>query len=205
MQLLNDHPLTSVRIEVVTTTFVASGVPEGIHDLGRFLEALNNAATARHIELHDPAIRPLYRAAAQLHLEAPILVRRDDIVFANFEGPHFTRGTAKPTVMGAPVLLMAPPFQISGSFDVAPGADATQALRQAAHGFFVVRNATVYDAEGNTLGEGEQIIVNGATVQMTAASRRHIDLTTPAVRRTAAPVAQAEPEQHIEHEVVRAA
>lgn len=207
---LTDHQITGVRAEVVTTTFVASGTPEGIHDLGRFLEALNNPAIARHIELRDPAIRPLYRAAALMQLEAPLLVRRGDIVFANFEGPHFTRGNVRPPAAATPVLLMAPPFQISGTFDAAPGADPTQALRQAAHGFFVVRSACVYDAEGNMLGEGDQIIVNGAAVQMTAASRRHIDAVSAPARRPTAATARAngqlsEPEEQTEPRVTRAA
>lgn len=208
MNRLSDQRITSVRVEVVTTTFVASGTPEGIHDLGRFLEAVNNPAIARHIELRDAAIRPLYRAAALTQLEAPLLVRRDDIVFANFEGPHFTRGTVRPPVVAAPVLLMAPPFQISGTFDASPGADQTQALRQAAHSFFVVRNACVYDADGNVLGEGDQIIVNGAAVQMTAASRRHIETASTPARRpamAAAHGAQNEAEEQVEPRVTRAA
>lgn len=215
MNRLSDHRINSVRAEVVTTTFVASGTPEGIHDLGRFLEMLNNPAIARHIELREPAIRPLYRAAALMQLESPLLVRRDDIVFANFEGPHFTRGNVRPPVAAAPVLLMAPPFQISGTFDATPGADPTQALRQAAHGFFVVRNACVYDAEGNVLGEGDHIIVNGTAVQMTAASRRHIDAVAAPTRRPAAPAAPAahsratagesEAEEQTEPRVTRAA
>jgi sRNA-binding protein len=43
-------------------------------------------------------------------------------------------------------------------------------------GFFAVRKASVFDADGNALGEGEQIIVNGAAVQMTAATRQHIEV-----------------------------
>jgi hypothetical protein len=175
MSKLNGR-LPEVRIEVVTTTFVASGRPEGVHDLGRLMEMLNNPAGSRHIELHDPAIRPLYRAQAAIDLDAPMLVRRDEIVFANFEGPYFTHGVIRPAQVDAPVLLMAPPFQIAGTIGIAPGAQATQALRSAVQGFFVVRAARVFDAEGNSLGEGEQIIVNGATVQMTSSTRRHIEL-----------------------------
>jgi hypothetical protein len=166
--------MSEVRIEVVTTSFVASGRPEGVHDLGRCLENLNNPAISRHIELHEPAIRPLYRAQAAIDLDAPLLVRRDEIVFANFEGPYFTHGSVMPSRVDTPVLLMAPPFQILGSMPVAPGADATQAARLAIQGFFVIRNARVFDAEGNDLGQGDQIIVNGAAVQMTSATRRHI-------------------------------
>jgi hypothetical protein len=167
--------LPQVRIEVVTAAFVASGRPDGIHDLGRFLESLNNPAVARHIELRDPAVRPLYRAQAQVELDAPMLVRRDEIIFANFEGPHFTHSVVRPTMADVPALLMAPPFQISGTMSLTPGTDPTQALRSAVHGFFVVRKAQVFDTEGTQIGEGEQIIVNGAAVQMTAATRRHID------------------------------
>ncbi len=172
--------LPEVRIEVVTTTFVASGRPEGIHDLGRFLESLNNPSVARHIELIDPAIRPLYRAQAHVELDASLLVRRDEIVFANFDGPYFTRGTVLPPRVDVPVLLMAPPFQIQGSIDLQPGVEPTQALRVVISGFFVVRNALVFDADGNQLGEGEQIVVNGAAVQMTAATRRRIEAVAPA-------------------------
>ena len=118
MSKLNGR-LPEVRIEVVTTTFVASGRPEGVHDLGRFLESLNNPAVSRHIELHDPAIRPLYRAQAAIDLDAPMLVRRDEIVFANFEGPYFTHGVVRPAEVDAPVLLMAPPFQIAGTIGIA--------------------------------------------------------------------------------------
>jgi hypothetical protein len=167
--------LPQVRIEVVTAAFVASGRPDGIHDLGRFLESLNNPAVARHIELRDPAVRPLYRAQAQVELDAPMLVRRDQIIFANFEGPHFTHDVVRPTMADVPALLMAPPFQISGTMVLTPGADRTQALRNAIQGFFAVRKAQVYDTEGTQIGEGEQIIVNGAAVQMSAATRRHID------------------------------
>ena len=207
MRRLNDSRLTDVRVEVVTTTFVASGRPEGIHDLGRFLETLNNPALARHIELQDAAVRPLYRAAAQVELEAPLFVRREDIVFANFEGPHYTRGSVKPATVASPALLMAPPFQISGSFDAAPGALASQVLRQALHGFFVVRQVSVYDAEGNSLGEGDQIVVNGAAVQMSAASRRHIDSAAaapPMPRRTLQDAAEPADERVLE-EAMRAA
>lgn len=170
--------LPEVRVEVVTTTFVASGRPEGIHDLGRFLENLNNPALSRHIELHAPAIRPLYRAQASMELDAPMLVRRDEIVFANFEGPYFTRGSVRPAQVDTPALLMAPPFQIQGTLATPPEADATQALRSAVQGFFLMSNARVFDAEGNNLGQGDQIIVNGAAVQMTSATRRHIEAAT---------------------------
>lgn len=181
---------SDVRVEAVTTTFVASGRPEGIHDLGRLLEMLNNPVIARHIELYAPAVRPLYRATSLLHLEAPLLVRRDDIIFANFDGPFYTRGTVRPPQTDVQVLLMAPPFQISGTVAVATGADATQALRSATQGFFIVRRASVYDADGAELGEGELIVVNGNAVQMTSPSAMHIEASMPAtattVRRTEA-------------------
>ena len=168
--------LLDVRVEVVTTTFVASGQPEGVHDLGRFIETLNAFAGSRHIELTDPAVRPLYRASDQLHLGAPLLVRRDEIIFANFEGPSFARGANLPPQIDAPVLLLAPPFQIQGTVALAPGSDPAQALRTLIGGFFAVRAASVYDADGNALGEGEQIIVNGGAVQMAAPSKQHIDV-----------------------------
>ncbi len=168
--------LSEVRTEIVTTTFVASGRPGGIHDLGRFLENLNSVAIGQQIELQSPAIRPLYRAAASLQLEAPLLVRREDIVFANFEGPHFTRGTARPETFDVPVLLMAPPFQIQGAFAIQQGADVTQALRFASQGFFIVKQTRVFDAEGAPLGEGDRIVVNGAAVQMMSATRQHISV-----------------------------
>jgi len=170
-----DGRLPSVRIEIVTSTFVASGVPEGIHDLGRFLENLNNTTMARQITLRTPAIRPLYRAQAQVELEAPLLVRRDEIIFANFEGPHFTHGVVQPARSDIAVLLMAPPFQIQGDISLARDAESTPALQALLQGFFVMRHALVYDADGNALGEGEQIVVNGAAVQMGSASHRRIE------------------------------
>ena len=160
-----DNHLHDVRIEVVTTTFVASGEPAGIHDLDRFIEALNNPQVSHQIELTSPAVRPLYRASDQLHLDASLLIRRDEIVFANFEGPSMV-ADPHTTQIDAPVLLLAPPFQIQGLVSLAPGSDATQALRSMVGGFFAVRKASVFDADGNALGEGEQIIVNGAAVQM---------------------------------------
>jgi hypothetical protein len=166
--------MLEVRVEVVTTTFVASGRPTGVQDLGRFIENLNNPAAPHQIELRDPAVRPLYRATNQLHLNAPLLVRREEIVFANFEGPYLNHGSVRPTQVDVPVLLLAPPFQIQGHVALAPGADATQTLRMAAQGFFVVTRARVYDAEGSALGEGDQIIINGMAVQMTAATKQHI-------------------------------
>lgn len=170
--------LPAVRIEVVTASFVASGVPSGIHSLSGFLETLNNPALSRYIELNDAAVRPLYRAQAAVDLDAPMLVRRDDVVFANFEGPYFTADAASAPATAAPVLLLAPPFQIAGSMRVPAEADATQALRAAVAGFFIVRDARVFDAEGNGLGQGDQIVVNGSVVQMTSPTRRRIE--TPA-------------------------
>lgn len=178
-----ERQASTVRVEAVTTTFVASGQPDGVHDLGRFLEMLNNPALSRQIEMCAASIRPLYRAGGQVQLEAPVLVRRDDIIFANFEGPHFVRGTVRPPTIDLPVLLMAPPFQISGIVQFPKGADATQALRTMTQTFFVVRRASVFDADGNALGEGEQIIVNGGLVQMTSASARYIEATAPATTR----------------------
>jgi hypothetical protein len=182
------HP---VRIEVVTTTFVASGQPAGIHDLDRFIEALNNPQVSHQIELIEPAVRPLYRASDQLHLDASLLIRRDEIVFANFEGPHNAEHAAI-THVDAPCLLLAPPFQIQGLVSLAPGTDPTQALRAMVGGFFAVRKASVFDADGNALGEGEQIIVNGAAVQMTAATRQHIAIPTAAHEANIAPAAAAD-------------
>ncbi len=178
-----DQRTADARIEVVTTTFVASGRPEGMHDLDRCIEHMNNGPVSQHITLLDPAVRPLYRASDQLHLTAPLLVNRDEIVFANFEGPSYAPAAGG---IEAPVLLLAPPFQIQGSVAFAPGADPAQALRGIVGGFFVVRKASVYDADGNPLGEGEQIIVNGAAVQMTAATSQHIDVAS-VPRTTSAP------------------
>ncbi len=168
--------LNEVRTEIVTATFVASGRPDGIHDLGRFLENLNSAVIGKQIELKSPAIRPLYRGTASLHLEAPLLIRREDIVFANFEGPHFTRGATPDQTFDVPVLLMAPPFHIQGVFAVPQDADVTQALRFASQSFFIVKQTRVFDADGAPLGEGDRIIVNGAAVQMMSATRQHISV-----------------------------
>ena len=164
----------TVRMEVVTNAFVASGTPDGIHDLGRLLEQMNAGALGDSIELHDAALRPLYRAARPLRLDAPIVVRREQVIFCNFEGPHFTRGAADLPMADAPVLLLVPPFQIRGVIACRPEADRTQGLRGQLDRFFVVRDARVYDAEGNELGEGEQIVVNGAAVQMMSATSLHI-------------------------------
>jgi hypothetical protein len=175
-----DGRLPEVRIEVVTTTFVATGQPDGIHDLGRFLENLNNPVASRHIELRAPAVRPLYRAQTHVSLEAPLLVRRDEIVFANFDGPFFTHDVVRKPDVDVPALLMAPPFQIQGTIAIDAGADATQAMRAMMHGFFMVRNARVFDADGNALGEGDQVVVNGFAVQMASATSRRIEAITTA-------------------------
>jgi hypothetical protein len=166
--------LQEVRVEIVTTSFVASGCPDGIHDLGRLLENLNGGSLGAQIELRSPAIRPLYRATPSLHLDAPLLVRREDIIFANFEGPHFTRGSSPRATTDVPVLLLAPPFQIQGAFAAPLDADAAQALRFTAERFFIVRNARVFDTEGAPLGDGERVVVNGAAVEMLSATRQHI-------------------------------
>jgi hypothetical protein len=177
MRKIESH-LLDVRVEVVTTTFVASGRPAGIQDLDRLIESLNDARVATHIEIIEPAVRPLYRASDQLHLDASLLIRRDEIVFANFEGPVFAHGARTTPQIDAPVLLLAPPFQIQGTVSLAPGSDPTQALRALIGGFFIVRKASVFDADGNALGEGEQIIVNGTAVQISAATRQHIEVAT---------------------------
>lgn len=200
-----ESTLLDVRVEVVTATFVASGVPEGVHDLERFLEMLNNDGVSRHIELSSPAVRPLYRASDQLHLDAPLLVRREEIIFTTFEGPNFVRGTERPARIDAPILLLAPPFQIQGIVALAPGAIPTQALRPAMRGFFAVKGARVFDAEGAALGEGEQIIVNGAAVQMASSTERHIAAAAAATQpaRALSIVDGAEAEEA--HEETRAA
>lgn len=171
---LIDGRLAHVRIEIVTATFVASGRPRGINDLERFLENLNNPAISRQIELDDAAVRPLYRAQGAVELDAPMLVRRDEIIFANFEGPSFSADFIRRPARDVPVVLMASPFQIAGDMSMSPDADSTETLRSAMQRFFVVRGALVFDAEGNNLGEGDHIIVNGARVQMTSATRRYI-------------------------------
>jgi len=172
---LPEERQSEVRIELVTAAFVASGTPVGVNDLGRFLENLNNPSIAHQIDLCDPAVRPLYHATLHADLDSPLLVRREDIVFATFDGPFFARGVVKPPCVQVPVLLMAPPFQISGSLELAANVDATQALRSAMPPFFTVRFARVFDTEGVQLGEGEHIIVNGAAVQMRSATRRVIE------------------------------
>jgi hypothetical protein len=188
MRLAEDRQ-AEVHVELVTATFVASGVPEGVHDLGRFLENLNNPAVSRQVELRDASVRPLYHATLHAEVDAPLLVRRDDIVFATFDGPYFARGVVKPPSVHVPALFMAPPFQISGSLELAPGADPTQAMRAAMPPFFGVRFARVFDADGVQVGEGEQIIVNSAAVQMQSATRRYIE---------AAPAAAAAKRRDIE-------
>lgn len=169
------HHLEAIRLEIVTTTFVASGTPAGVHEAGRLLEMLNNPRISEQIELMTPVVRPLYRAGSQLELGAPLLVRRDDIIFANFEGPRMTPGRGEDGTVLTPALLMAPPFQVQGLVRVALHADATQALRGLARTFFIITQATVYDADGALLGEGEQIIINGAAVQMMSVTAKHIE------------------------------
>lgn len=163
------------RVEIVTTTFVASGVPAGIRDMGRLLENLNNPAISRQVELRDASLRPLYRAASPLLLETPVLVRRDDIIFATFEGPYVEHDVVRPSASEAPCLLMAPPFQIQGAVSLGAGAEAQESLRALITGFLAVSNARVYDADGYLLGEGERIVVNGTRVQMSALTKRHIE------------------------------
>lgn len=163
------------RMEVVTTTFVATGVPAGMRDLARLLENLNNPAISRQVELRDATVRPLYRAASPLMLEAPVLVRRDDIIFATFEGlASVDEAPDTRALVEVPCLLMAPPFQIQGSIAL-PGTEAQEALRSLTTGFMAIAAARVYDADGYLLGEGERIIVNGARVQMCSLTKRHIE------------------------------
>lgn len=185
------------RIEVVTSTFVAAGVPAGIRDLGRLLENLNNPAISRLIELRGASLRPLYRASSPLMLETPVLVRRDDIIFATFEGPHVDEGGPRAILGQAPCLLMAPPFQIQGRVSLGAATETNEALRTLVAGFMAVSDARVYDADGYLLGEGERIVVNGARVQMSALTRRHIEALsdrTGAEHRTADAAAdEAEP------------
>ena len=173
------------RLELVTTTFVASGRPDGMRDLDQFIETLNSLQLSQQITLMDPAVRPLYRASDQLHLSAPLLVRREEIVFANFEGPASVGATA--SMVSTATLLLAPPFQIQGVVSLPRGADAAQALRGLLSGFFVVRHASVFDADGNALGEGEQIVVNGAAVQMASPTAEHIDVVARARQAELAP------------------
>ena len=163
-----------IRIEIVTTSFVAAGKPAGISDLGRLLENFNNPSIARHIELSAATVRPLYRAASPLAVDSTLLVRRDEIVFATFEGPQDDRA-ADGSLTDTPCLMLAPPFQIQGDVPLQTRAHRAQALRALTAGFFQVRDARVYDAEGYLLGEGQQIIVNGTAVQMAAPTRKHIE------------------------------
>jgi len=193
--------IREARAELVTTAFVASGIPAGAHDLGRFLEMLNNPALSRHIELHAPSVRPLYHASAHVDLDAPLLVKREDIIFATFDGPNFA--PAQEPRRSVPVLLMAPPFQICGIVELQPGADATQALRAALPAFFAVRAAQVLDADGVALGEGEQIIVNAAAVQMRSATRRRIE--APALPETTVRVEKTQDAQEATKGASRAA
>ncbi len=163
-----------IRIEIVTTSFVAAGNPAGICDLGRLLENFNNPAIARHVELSAATVRPLYRAASPLAVESTLLVRRDEIVFATFEGPQAECETGA-DLTDTPCLMLAPPFQIQGDVPLQTRAHRAQALRALTAGFFAVRDARVYDADGYLLGEGQQIVVNGMAVQMAAPTRKHIE------------------------------
>lgn len=201
----NTMAIDDVRVEMVTATFVASGIPEGVRDLGRFLENLNNPAIAKHIELREAHVRPLYRAASPLLLDVPLLVRRDEIVFATFEGPHIEHDVVRAATHESPCLLMAPPFQIQGAVSFAGGTVPSQALRSMLGTFFAVRQARVYDAEGDMLGEGEQIIVNGAAVQMVSPTKHHIETHAEraGIARRAARAQEAEAEDDIEPAIVQ--
>jgi hypothetical protein len=169
-------PQIGVRVEIVTESFVAAGVPEGVRDIARLLENLNNPAISQQIALKRATLRPLYRAASPLVLDAPLLVRRDEIVFATFEGPQENQHEVDAAALSeTPCLMMAPPFQIQGDVAMQVGAERTQALHALMSTFFPVRDARVYDAEGYLLGEGQQIIVNGPAVQMASPTRRHIE------------------------------
>jgi hypothetical protein len=185
-----------VRVELVTATFVAAGRPVGVHDLARLLENLNNPSIAQYIELEHASVRPLYRAGVQAHLDAPLAVKRDDVVFANFEGPHYTRGTVPPAQDDAPALLLAPPFQIQGTVSVAPKSEASAAVRGLTQRFFLVRGAEVFDAEGSALGRGDQIVVNGRIVQMACATSQRIRAGT--ARAAWPPAAADEVDAHAE-------
>jgi hypothetical protein len=168
-----DSQHARMRMEIVTTTFVASGAPDGIRDAGRLLETLNNQALSHQLLLRRASLRPLYRAAGQLDLDADLLVRRDDIIFANFEGPY-DAAAMRASMSDTPVLVMAPPFQIQGIVGLPAQADVPAALRSLSSIFFIVRAARVYDADGVLLGEGDQIVVNGGAMQMISATSRHI-------------------------------
>ena len=189
-----DSRLGETRVELVTATFVASGRPEGVHDFGRLLENLNNPTLFGCVELHQATVRPLYSGGDPLVLDVPLLVRRDDVIFAAFEGPYFPRGLVRPPQVEVPVLLLTPPFQVRGAVAMQPGVDCTQALRNIVRGFFAVRDAQVLDSDGAPLGEGEQIAVNGALVQMYGATGRHIGVAaesaTPERREAALEVVQ---------------
>lgn len=198
----------TVRIEVVTRTFVAIGRPDGASHLGWLLETLNNPAASRHIDLHDASLRSVHRTEPAMRLQAPLVVRRDDIVFASFEGPDYAPGVVRPPVVERPVLLLAPPFQILGSVFFTPEADTSRALRSLVHGFFLVRHARVFSIEGDALGDGDQVVVNGAQVQMTTIARQHIAparATKPATRRRAPASGAAEAAQPDERRTTRAA
>jgi len=181
-----------VRVELVTASFVAAGAPDGVHDLGRFLEVLNNPALGQQLELREPSVRSLYDATLHVELDAPLLVQRRDIIFATFDGPAYRRGAAVAETAALPVLLMSPPFQITGSVELPHEVDPTAALRSSMPQFFAIKFARVFDTEGVQLGEGEHIIVNGDAVQLRSATRRHIEAAAPAVApAVAAPAATA--------------
>ena len=162
-----------MRMEIVTTTFVAAGAPDGIRDAGRLLENLNNQAISHQVLLRKATLRPLYRSSGQLDLDADLLVRRGDIIFANYDGPQGD-ATMRPSTAETPVLVIAPPFQIQGRVRIAERADASAALRSMSSSFFIVHGARVFDADGVLLGEGEQIVVNGGATQMISPTSRHI-------------------------------
>ena len=184
MDISGDSP--EVRVEVVTAALVAAGCPDGVHDLERLLENLNTPTASRHLELREPSLRPLYRGEPPLALDVPLLIRRDQIIFACFEGPAGPLGATGAPQVAVPVLLLAPPFQIQGDVFFTPEADASRALRSLVHGFFTVRHARVYDVDGVQVGDGDYVVVNGAAVEMASATAERIALA-PASRAMPAP------------------
>ena len=61
------------------------------------------------------------------------------------------------------------------------------ALRDATQGFFAVRQTNVFDADGNMLGEGDHIVVNGGILQMACVTKQHIDAAHPRLFRLRTP------------------
>ena len=123
-----ENQMQDVRVEVVTTTFVASGRPEG-HPGPRSLHrsAQQSAGVAPdHADRSGGAAAVSRVGPAAPRCGAADPPRRDRL--RELRRAELRRSGSSSQV-DAPVLLLAPPFQIQGLVSLPAGTDPTQALR----------------------------------------------------------------------------